>query len=61
MRKEISANLFRGGVPKVKNDNPIEYTGKVLDKRNTLTGPDDSGKGEYPKRPKGRVSIKEDK
>lgn len=45
----------------MKNDNPIEYTGKVLDKRNTLTGPDDSGKGEYPKRPKGRVSIKEDK
>lgn len=29
---------------------PIEYTGKVLDKRNDLTGPED-GKGTYPKRP----------
>lgn len=31
--------------------NPVEFTGKVLDKRNTLTGPDDSGKADYPKRP----------
>jgi hypothetical protein len=39
----------------VKN-NPIQYTGKVLDQRNTLTGPDDSNKANYPKRPK-QVSI----
>ncbi|WP_338447829.1 hypothetical protein R4Z09_16430 [Niallia oryzisoli] len=38
--------------------NPIEYTGKVLDQRNTLTGPDDSGKASYPERPK-NVPIKE--
>ncbi|MCM2532266.1 hypothetical protein NDK43_07480 [Neobacillus pocheonensis] len=31
--------------------NPIEYTGKVLDQRNDLTGPDDSGKASYPERP----------
>jgi hypothetical protein len=30
---------------------PIEFTGKVLDQRNNLTGPDDSGKASYPKRP----------
>jgi len=30
---------------------PIEYTGKVLDQRNDLTGPD-LGKGSYPERPK---------
>ncbi|MEO2076371.1 MAG: hypothetical protein ABGX20_13450 [Bacillus sp. (in: firmicutes)] len=34
---------------------PIEYTGKVLDHRNDLTGPDD-GQGTYPARPK-HVSI----
>jgi hypothetical protein len=33
-------------------NNPIEYTGKVLDQRNDLTGPDDQGKGTYPERPK---------
>jgi hypothetical protein len=33
-------------------NNPIEYKGKVLDQRNTLTGPDDSNKAQYPKRPK---------
>jgi hypothetical protein len=38
--------------------NPIEYSGKVLDQRNTLTGPDDSGKAGYPKQPK-HVSIKQ--
>jgi hypothetical protein len=38
--------------------NPIEYTGKVLDKRNDLTGPDDSGKRPYPKRPQ-HVSIQQ--
>jgi hypothetical protein len=32
--------------------NPIEYTNKVLDQRNTLTGPDASGKATYPERPK---------
>ncbi len=37
-------------------NNPIEYTGKVLDQRNNLTGPDDEGKAQYPKRPK-HVSI----
>jgi hypothetical protein len=36
---------------------PIEYTGKVLDQRNDLTGPDD-GKGAYPERPK-HVPIQE--
>lgn len=36
--------------------NPIEFTGKVLDQRNNLTGPDDAGKASYPKLPK-RVSI----
>jgi hypothetical protein len=40
-----------GGETMPKN-NPIEYTGKVLDQRNNLTGPDDSGKGSYPERPK---------
>ncbi|QGQ45822.1 hypothetical protein [Metabacillus sediminilitoris] len=42
------------------NQNPIEYTGKVLDQRNDLTGPDDSGKALYIKRPK-HVSIQEPK
>ncbi|MCM3118385.1 hypothetical protein M3610_24550 [Neobacillus sp. MER 74] len=31
-------------------NNPIEYSGKVLDQRNDLTGPD-VGKGTYPERP----------
>ncbi|MEH7505870.1 hypothetical protein V7152_28615 [Neobacillus drentensis] len=31
--------------------NPIEYTGKVLDQRNDLTGPDE-GKSSYPELPK---------
>ncbi len=34
------------------NRNPVEYTGKVLDKRNDLTGPDAEGKPSYPERPK---------
>ncbi|MFJ8258286.1 hypothetical protein ACIQ4Z_13545 [Peribacillus asahii] len=38
--------------------NPIKYTGKVLDKRNTLTGPDDAGKQTYPAPPK-HVSIQQ--
>lgn len=46
---------------KMKDSNPIEFTGKVLDKRNTLTGPDDSGKASYPQRPKGRISIQKEK
>lgn len=37
-------------------NNPIEFTGKVLNERNQLTGPDDSGKANYPERPK-NVSI----
>ncbi|MFJ5717015.1 hypothetical protein [Neobacillus sp. NPDC093127] len=38
--------------------NPIEYTGKVLDQRNNLTGPDDSGKASFPERPK-HVTIQQ--
>lgn len=45
----------------MKDSNPIEFTGKVLDKRNTLTGPDDSKKASYPKLPKGRIPIKKEK
>lgn len=40
------------------DNNPIEYTGKVLDQRNNLTGPNDAGKAEYPKIPK-RVTIQQ--
>jgi hypothetical protein len=36
---------------------PIEYTGKVLDQRKDLTGPD-TGKATYPERPK-HVSIEQ--
>ncbi|MGG1400689.1 hypothetical protein ABE288_23115 [Bacillus salipaludis] len=39
-------------------NNPIEYTGKVLDQRNDLTGPDDAGKGNYPNPPK-KVKIQQ--
>ncbi|MBI0579172.1 hypothetical protein IEC97_17515 [Neobacillus cucumis] len=39
-------------------NNPIEYTGKVLDQRNDLTGPDDAGKGNYPNPPK-KVTIQQ--
>lgn len=46
---------------KMKDSNPIEFTGKVLDKRNTLTGPDDAGKASFPERPKGRIPIQKDK
>jgi hypothetical protein len=38
----------------VKN-NPIQYSSKVLDQRNTLTG---SNESEYPKKPK-HVSIQQ--
>ncbi|WP_445487905.1 hypothetical protein [Niallia sp. 03133] len=41
-------------------NNPIEYTGKVLDKRNNLTGPADPDKPSYPKRPK-HVAIQNEK
>jgi len=37
---------------------PIEFTGKVLDQRNNLTGPDDPGKTSYPELPK-NVSIQQ--
>lgn len=43
----------------MKNQNPIEYTGKVLDQRNNLTGPDQD-KASYPKRPNS-VSIQNPK
>lgn len=46
-------------VVKMNNQNPVEYTGKVLDQRNDLTGPA-AGKASYPKRPK-HVSIQEPK
>ena len=39
-------------VKNLPKNNPIEYSGKVLDQRNNLTGPDDSGKTGYPKAPK---------
>mgnify|MGYP007126144340 CR=1 FL=1 len=41
------------------NHNPVEFSGKVLDQRNTLTGPDDARKASYPERPK-HVPIKEE-
>jgi hypothetical protein len=47
-------------VVKMKKEIPVKFTGKVLDQRNDLTGPDDSGKASYPKRPK-HVSIQESK
>ncbi|MEC1523723.1 hypothetical protein P9D43_17095 [Neobacillus niacini] len=37
---------------------PIEFTGKVLNQRNQLTGPDDAGKAGYPERPK-NVTIQD--
>ncbi|MDL0436614.1 MULTISPECIES: hypothetical protein [unclassified Niallia] len=39
---------------------PVEFSGRVLDKRNTLTGPD-AGKATYPKRPDHVKIKKEDK
>lgn len=33
------------------DERPIEYSGKALDQRNTLTGPD-QGKNGFPKAPK---------
>lgn len=41
-------------------NNPIEFSGKVLNERNQLTGPDDSGKASYPERPK-NISIQDQK
>ncbi|WP_191090738.1 hypothetical protein [Niallia endozanthoxylica] len=40
------------------NRNPVEFSGKVLDQRKTLTGPDDASKASYPVRPQ-HVPIKE--
>jgi hypothetical protein len=45
-------------VRKMPKNNPIEYTGKVLDQRNDLTGPNQE-KGTYPERPK-HVQIQDD-
>jgi hypothetical protein len=45
-------------VLKMPKNNPIEFTGKVLNQRNQLTGPDDPGKNGYPERPK-NVSIQD--
>ncbi|WP_419954323.1 hypothetical protein ACN6MT_00225 [Neobacillus niacini] len=39
-------------------NNPIEFTGKVLNQRNQLTGPDAAGKAGYPERPK-NVTIQD--
>ncbi|WML40005.1 hypothetical protein RCG19_23045 [Neobacillus sp. OS1-2] len=44
----------------MKKQNPIEFNGRVLDQRNTLTGPDDAGKGFYPERPQ-HVPIQQGK
>jgi hypothetical protein len=41
----------------MSENNPIEYSGKVLDQRNSLTGPKDAKRG-YPKRPQ-HVSIQQ--
>jgi hypothetical protein len=40
------------------NRNPVEFTGKVLNQRNDLTGPDKE-KASYPVRPK-HVPIQKD-
>ncbi len=42
----------------MENKHSFEYTGKVLDKRNTLTGPNASGEQTYPELPK-HVSIQQ--
>jgi hypothetical protein len=41
----------------VAEKHQVEFTGKVLDQRNDLTGPD-AGKANYPERPK-HVSIQQ--
>ena len=46
-----------GGI--MKNQNPVQFSGKVLDQRNDLTGPD-AGKALYPKLPK-HVAIQDSK
>ncbi|MDQ0154775.1 hypothetical protein [Robertmurraya andreesenii] len=43
----------------MRNGNPVEFTGKVLDKRNTLTGPDDNGKATCPNTTNRRIPIQE--
>jgi hypothetical protein len=47
-----------GGEKKMSDKNPIEYTGKVLNQRNNLTGPDDREKSSYPVRPQ-HIPVKE--
>jgi hypothetical protein len=44
----------------MQETNPIEFTEKVLDQRNNLTGPDDPGKPSFPEHPK-HVIIKQPK
>ncbi|WP_449540169.1 hypothetical protein [Ferdinandcohnia sp. Marseille-Q9671] len=42
------------------DQNPVEFSGKALDKRNTITGPsEEEGKVGHPKRPQ-NVSIKKE-
>jgi hypothetical protein len=53
--------ILSNGGGNLKENNPIEYSGKVLNQRNNLTGPDDNGKVGYPKQPKGRVPIQDPK
>jgi hypothetical protein len=48
------------GVNILADRNPIEFSKEVLDQRNDLTGPDDSGKAAFPVRPK-RVKIQQSK
>ncbi|HWJ78622.1 MAG TPA: hypothetical protein VNR61_11155 [Niallia sp.] len=43
----------------MKNQNPVQFSGKVLDQRNDLTGPE-AGKALYPKLPK-HVAIQDSK
>ncbi|MEG9297682.1 hypothetical protein V6B33_14540 [Mangrovibacillus sp. Mu-81] len=42
----------------MKDQNPIEYSKKFLDKRNDLTGPSDAERRSFPKPPK-HVSIQQ--
>jgi hypothetical protein len=46
----FTINIFE--VKSMSDKNPIEYTGRVLDQRNNLTGPDDGDRPTYPERPK---------
>jgi hypothetical protein len=44
----------------MSNNNPRVFSGKVLDERNDLTGPDDGNKTDHPKPPK-HVAIPQKK